>query len=171
MPSWAFLELTAASESELYDAYYQCYCDNYLWNADGSNIVHSDWRGTGVRFAPGKFEHAFSNSSDYKAHGGHDDGLSIERARRILWIRQVLAGDLSAGEIHLRRSASRLDVRGRSVVRQTYLVPSELYIVVLDQRLSGAAKGQWFFHTAYPTDASYFHDVAMKEGAHLDTRK
>jgi len=171
MPAWDFLDLEAAGGESLSDVYFRVFRETYLCGDDGCPIVNQDWRGTGVSFAPGKFKHAFTDSEDYKSHGGHMDELSIERARRILWIREVLSGDTSAGEIHLRRSANRRASRGRNAIRQTYLVPSELYIVVLDKRLSGSAKGQWFFHTAYPAEVTYFRKIAMEEGALLEVRK
>jgi len=172
MPIWPFLDLQAPEGKSLSDAYLDVYTETYVQAADGSPLQHQDWRGTTICFERRKFGHAFSDSDDYRTHGGHAPELSLERARRVLWIRAVLSGDVSgSNEIYLRRSAVRQDNRGRPVTRQVYLVPAELYIVVLDLRTNGTRRGEWFFHTAYASDATYFHDRAMQEGVQLDVRR
>jgi len=164
MPLWPFLDLSASSQESLSELYRIVYEREYVRDDDGTFLVLNDWRGTAVHFTPHKFDHAFSRSSDYRGHGVHDDGFCPERSRRILWIRQTLLG--TAPETHLRR-VPRQDQRGRTVIRQNYLVPAEKYLVVVDQR----ADGRLFFHTAYPCDATYFTDVAMREGARIDVRR
>ncbi|SFX44785.1 hypothetical protein [Marinospirillum alkaliphilum] len=127
---WPKLRLKADTEENLIEAYRQVYLDTYVYDEQGNRRVFTDWTGASIIFAAGAFDHAFSKAKNYcLGTCVHDGGFDHERARRILWIAEVLAA--SAGTIH-RYTQSKKDSRGRDRKRRTYVVVDESYVVVLD---------------------------------------
>lgn len=92
--------------------------------------------------------------------------FSIERAKRMLWIEQVLCA--SAGTIYRFGSTRRSD-RGQTLKRRTFLVNEENYLVVLDDP---AKQGKPLeFLTAYAiTDLDYLTRL-KQTSVLLETRK
>lgn len=164
---WPLLRLQAETDDELKEVYRQIYLDNYVKTKDGEEIKIFDWLGNRVHFNPHKnfFEHAFTESSNYRFSSGiHDTPLSKRRARCILWIKEVLAA--SAGTIE-RRHQVRKDSRGRKCKRRTLIVVEEKYVVVLEERPN---PGELEFITAFPADESYIENL-RKESYLIETKK
>lgn len=162
---WPLLRLKGDSEKELIEKYKQVFVENYVRSAGGQEIEIFDWHGSRVRFHENMFEHAFSESSDYRFGGGfHDKHFSKKRARCILWIKEVLAA--SKGSID-RLHQIRSDSRGRPKKRRTLVVIEESYVVVLEETLK---RGEMLFITAFPADAQYLKKI-RGESAYMETKK
>jgi len=162
---WPYLRLKADSEDELKELYRKVYIENYVKDADGKEIELYDWHGTRVHFNANIFDHAFSESSDYRfGDGKHDLPFSKRRARCILWIKEVLS--LSAGTIE-RYNQTRKDTRGRPRQRRVLLVVEERYIIVLQVRDKDR---ELEFITAFPGDEGYIRKI-RKEGGWVETKK
>ena len=111
------------------------------------------------------FDHAFSESSDYRFKPGfHDKPLSKKRARRVLWIKEVLSA--SKGSID-RLHQVKSDNRGRPKKRRALIVIEESYIVVLEE---SRKRGELFFITAFPADAQYLTKI-RRESSYMETKK
>lgn len=167
MPShfWPQLRLKANSEEELIQKYKKVFIENYIRTPDGQEIEIYDWHGNRVKFHERIFKHAFSESSDYRFGGGfHDKPFSKKRARRILWIKEVLTA--SKGTID-RLHQIRQDSRGRLKKRRTLVVVEEKYVVVLEE---SSKKGELFFITAFPADKQYLAKI-RRESAYMETKK
>lgn len=147
------LRLKAASLEELIEQYRQVYLKTYVGLPNEPPVVIRNWHGERVLFHAPTFDHAFTESGNYRLSAGVHDRFSLPRARRILWIREVLGA--TAGTIE-RRLERRLDSRGRPRKRRSLLVVEERYLVVL-QETTGARRKQapLEFVTAFPADASY----------------
>jgi hypothetical protein len=162
---WPLLRLKADSEAALKEKYREVYVKNYIENADGSPRTISDWQGNQVHFSRTTFDHAFSKSTDYRFnYGGHDLPFAPERARRILWIKETLAG--SGGTIE-RRQQIRKDSRGRPRKRRLLIVNEEGYVVVLEIRNEA---GMLEFITAFPADSAYLEKI-RRESTLLEIKK
>jgi hypothetical protein len=159
------LRLKANSDNELKALYRKVYIENYVKDADGKEIELYDWHGIRVHFNADAFDHAFSESSDYRfGDGNHDLPFSKRRARCILWIKEVLT--VSAGTIE-RYNQTRKDTRGRPRQRRVLLVVEERYIIVLQVRDKDR---ELEFITAFPGDEGYIRKI-KKEGGWVETKK
>jgi hypothetical protein len=142
---WPLLRLKAATDKELIEAYRRVYIETYVRNADGKEIELYDWNGNRVIFRAGAFNHAFSESSDYRFGGGeHDIPFSKKRARCILWIKEVIAA--TKGHIE-RRGELRQSKR-----RRVLIVVEEKYVVVLAM---GKKPKELEFISAFIADEQY----------------
>lgn len=156
---WPFLRLRAATDEALVEAYRRVYIETYVRTSDGSAIELFDWMGNRVLFNPRTFNHAFSESTDYRFGGGnHDVPFSKKRARCILWIKEVL--DASKGCIE-RRHQYRKDGRGRSKKCRVLIAVEERYVVVLEERKERKVLE---FITAFPADDSYLEKIRRESG-------
>jgi hypothetical protein len=127
---WPLLRLSAATDEELVEAYRRVYIETYVKTADGKDIELYDWQENRIFFNARAFDHAFSESSDYRFGSGiHDISFSKKRARCILWIKEVIAA--TKGSIE-RRHQLRKDSRGRLKKRRVLIVIEERYVVVLE---------------------------------------
>ena len=162
---WPLLRLRADSEQELIEKYRQVFIENYIRSADGKEIKIYDWHGNRVKFHEKMFDHAFSESSDYRFKPGfHDKPFSEKRARSILWIKEVLSASKgSVDRLHQIRS----DNRGRPKKRRTLIVIEERYVVVLEE---SCKQGELLFITAFPADAQYLVKI-RRESAYMETKK
>lgn len=161
---WPLLRLKTADDEELKEKYRQVYLETYVRDADGNEIELYDWTGKRVYFHEPTFDHAFSESSDYRRGDGiHDIPLSKNRAQRILWIKEVLQA--SRGNIE-RRSQIRNNTRGAKVKRRSLIVIEERYVVVLQER---DRDHQLEFVTAIPADHGYIEK--LKRESVLQERK
>lgn len=162
---WPFLRLKAANDTELKEKYRQVYLETYVRDADGNEIELYDWTGRRVRFNKYNFDHAFSESLNYKSSAGvHDVPLSIKRAVRILWIREVLAA--SAGSIE-RWHNMRRDSRNRPKKHRVLLVIEEKYVVILEEQKDS---DDLQFISAYPTNDDYINNVIKKESVLIERK-
>lgn len=105
---WPLLRLKAEDEEALKEAYRQVYLETYVQARDGSRIEMYDWVGNRVFFHAGTFEHAFSESENYRFSSGVHTRFSARRARCVLWIKEVLSA--TKGTIE-RRHQIRKDSR------------------------------------------------------------
>ncbi len=162
---WPQLRLNANSEEELIQKYKKVFIETYIRTSDGQEIEIYDWLGNRVKFHERNFDHAFSESSDYRFGGGvHDKPFSKKRARRILWIKEVLtASKGSIDKLHQQRP----DSRGRLKKRRTLVVVEEKYVVVLEE---SQKRGELFFITAFPADNQYLAKI-RRESAYMETKK
>ena len=162
---WPLLRLKADTDEELKEAYRKVFIETYIQSNDGKQMVITDWDGHRVHFNHRNFDHAFSESSDYRfGYGDHDIPLSMKRARRIYWIKEALAA--SKGTIE-RRHQSRKDSRGRLRKRRNLIVVEEKYVVVLDERPNHE---EFDFVTAFPADSSYLEKI-RRESVLVETKK
>ncbi len=154
---WPQLRLKADSDEELIERYRQIYLDTYVWDEQGNKRVFIDWSGAEYQFGAHAFDHAFSESGNYRVSSGIHDRFSKKRARRILWIKEVLA--LSAGTVK-RYSQTRRTDRGRQVKRRTLVVVEERYVVVFNdpRKLHEAYQ----FVTAFPADRNYLSKLGRE---------
>ena len=163
---WPYLRLKAESDEELKEKYRQVYLETYVIDADGKEIEWYEWGGKRVRFNTHAFDHAFSESSNYKlSQGVHDIPFSKKRARCILWIKEVLIA--SAGTIE-RRVSIRRDSRDRVKKNRVLLVIEEKYVVILEDK---KGSDELYFITAYPTDKDYIENVIKKDSSLMETKK
>jgi len=163
---WSLLRLKAPTDDELKEKYRQVYIETYVVDQDGNDIELYEWGGRRVRFNKHAFDHAFSKSSDFKLSSGiHDIPFCKDRARRILWIKEVLCA--SAGTIE-RRASMRRDSRNRLKKNRVLLVVEEKYVVVLEDK-KGA--GDLYFITAYPATRDYIKNVIERESTMLEIKK
>ncbi|PRY72999.1 hypothetical protein [Halomonas ventosae] len=152
---WPQLRLKADSEEELVEKYRQVYLETYVWDEQGNRRVFQDWTGCCYQFSPRAFDHAFTESQNYRLSAGvHDSGYSKSRLRRILWIKEVLS--LSAGTVQ-RFSQTRKTDRGRQAKRRTLVVVEERYVVVFNDPQQSDKPHQ--FVTAFAADASYLQKI------------
>ena len=161
---WELLRLKADNDEELKEKYRQVYIDEYV------NQEIYDWMGNRIFFAVHQFNHAFSESSDYRnSFGVHDIPFSKRRARHILWIKKALQVEDSKISYAVEcRSEMRMKVRNKrrkSVVTRTYTVVEERYIVVLDKK-----NDKYHFVTAIPASASYIRNI-IKKSALIGSKK
>lgn len=162
---WPLVRLQASSEEELIEAYRKLYLETYVRSADGQAVELCDWTGLRVIFRPRAFDHAFSESTDYRFGSGvHTIPFSKKRARCMLWIKEVLSA--SKGTIE-RRQQFRKDSRGRNSKRRVLIVVEERYVVVLEERHDPATLE---FITAFPADENYLMKI-RRESLLLETKK
>lgn len=162
---WPFLRLKADTDEELKEQYRKIYLETYVQDAEGRAIEICDWQGTRVHFNARTFDHAFSESSDYRfGSGDHDVPFSKRRARCVLWIKEVLAA--SNGTIE-RWNQTRKDSRGKSKQRRVLIVVEEKYVVVLQVRDKDR---ELEFITAFMADESYIRKI-KSEGGWAETKK
>ena len=151
---WPLLRLNAATDKELVEAYRRVYIETYVKTVDGKDIELYDWQGNRIIFRAWAFDHAFSESADYRFGSGvHDIPFSKRRARCILWIKEVIAATKGCIE---RRHQSRKDSRGRLKKRRVLIVIEERYVVVLEER---NCPKELEFITAFPADESYLQHI------------
>jgi hypothetical protein len=143
---WPLLRLKAESDEELKELYRAIYVREYV-----EQEIY-DYNGRRVIFPYGQFDHAFSESSDYRrSMGDHDIPFSKKRARYILWIKKVLSKAPGVVSYHFELRSEMRRKKGRQTVVRQYVVVEERYIVVLDQK-----GDKLYFITAVPHDASSF---------------
>lgn len=161
-PLWPLLELEANSETALQEAYRRVYVETYVQG----DI--KDWAGRRVRFHYNTFDHAFSESRNYRTSAGvHEVPFSLARAKRMLWIREALA--CSGGTIEVRGQV-RQDSRGRSRRRRTLIVVEERYVVVLQPSERRGQDEGLEFVTAFNADRAFL-DKIRRESALIETKK
>lgn len=162
---WPYLRLKADTDKELKEKYRKVFIETYVRDTKGNEIKIYDWHGRRIRFSPRSFDHAFSESSDYRfGNGFHDRPLSKKRARCILWIKEALAA--SRGTIEV-RSQYRRDTRGRNRKRRVVLVVEERYVVIIQYREN---TGDYQFITAYVADKRKIEKI-KSDGGWLETKK
>ncbi len=127
-PLWPFLMFEGLEGDALVARYREVYLSHYVKDPDGNPKIWTDWTGAQVKFSSFRFDHAFTDTQNYRQGLDHEH-FSIERAKRMLWIEQVLCA--SAGTIY-RFGSSRRSDRGQTLKRRTFLVNEENYLVVLN---------------------------------------
>jgi len=156
---WPFLRLKADTKEELIELYRSVYIETYVRDTEGREIKIYDWHGMRVHFNARTFDHAFSESSDYRfSDGNHDVPFSKQRARCILWIKEALTA--TAGTIE-RWNQTRNDSRGRSRQRRMLLVVEERYVIILQVR---DKDHELEFITAFIADKNYIKKIKAKGG-------
>lgn len=151
---WPLLRIKGSTDDEVKEKYREIFVSTYIRTKGGDEITITDWNGNRIRFSAFAFDHAFSESSDYRfSYGVHDVPFSLKRARRILWIKEALSA--SAGTIE-RMGQIRRDSRGRQKKRRVLIVVEEKYVVVLEE--SGKEK-ELNFISAFPADTSYLEKI------------
>ena len=164
-PLWPFLEFEGLEGDALVARYREVYLSHYVKDENGQSRIWTDWTGAQVKFSSFSFDHAFTDTQNYRQGLDHEH-FSLERAKRMLWIEQVLGA--TAGTI-FRYGSSRQSDRGKTLKRRTFLVNEENYLVVLNDP---AKNGKPFeFLTAYAiTDLDYL--TRLKQASVLlETRK
>lgn len=164
---WPLLRLQADTDEELKEAYRQVYLQTYVRNVDGQKIEISDWQGKRIFFNahPNFFEHAFTEHNNYRSsYGVHSDKLDKRRARCLLWIKEVLRGEVGTIE---RRHQTRKDDRGRLRKRRSLIVVEERYVVVLEERKGGDGLD---FISAFPANEGYIKNLRA-ESTLMETKK
>lgn len=131
-PLWPFLMFEGLEGDALVAKYREVYLKHYVRNEDGSSKMWMDWTGAQIRFSSYQFNHAFSETPSYRQGIDHES-FSVDRAKRMLWIDEVLKA--SAGTISRFSSIRRSD-RGRQLKRRTFFVNEENYLVVLNDPVS-----------------------------------
>lgn len=157
---WKLLRLNAKTEKELKEKYRQVYIEEYveqkIYNFQGKRVI----------FAYSQFDHAFSESSDYKTSMGvHDKPFSKKRAKYILWIKKVLSIDSGQVEYSFEHRSEMRTKKGKQVVVRIYAVVEEKYVVVLDQK-----GDELYFITALPHDKSSYQKM-IKRSVCLEYKK
>ena len=162
---WPYLRLKAKTENELKEKYRKVFIETYVMDSDGNEIKMYDWKGVRVRFNARNFDHAFSESSDYRfGDGTHNIPFSKKRARCILWIKEALMADQGTIEV---RNQYRKGSRGRNKKRRVLLVVEEQYVIVLQYRDN--TKDLQFI-TAYVANRSAIEKI-KREGGWIETKK
>lgn len=133
------LDLAGLSPAEIERLGRETYAAHYLLEGRPRRLPTHD--GQDVIFYPDRFEHAFFTSSDRASHPERKDRIALERIERILWIKEVIAGNV-AGSACWEVS----EQRGGRGERREYAILSECYVVWLVARGDGGYR----FETAYP---------------------
>lgn len=154
---WPQLRLKADTWEEVIERYRQYYQEVYVWDEHGNRRVFTDWAGSRYLFSEKAFDHAFSESRNYRTSAGIHHQYSLSRLRRLPWIREVLAH--SAGTIQ-RYAQTRKDSRGRDSKRRTLVVVEERYVVVFDDPRKPDKPFQ--FVTAFPSDPAYLEEIRRR---------
>lgn len=164
-PLWSFLLFEGLEGDALVAKYREVYLTHYVRNEDGEPKTWTDWTGAKIKFPSHQFDHAFSGTQGYRQGLDHDY-FSVDRAKRMLWIEEVLKA--SAGTIH-RYSSTRQSDRGRQLKRRTFFVNEENYLVVLNDP-AGAGK-PFQFVTAYVVkDLDYIKNL-KQTSVLIETKK
>lgn len=146
---WPQLRLKADTEEERIEAYRKIYNETYVYDERGQKKVLRDWCDNIYSFSERQFEHAFTESENYRVSNGIHTRWSKARLRRILWIKEVLEG--SGGTIERYIQGRRTNRSNRISKRRTMVVLEEKYVVVFDDpRVQGKP---YVFVTAFPADA------------------
>ncbi|WP_020675078.1 hypothetical protein [Geopsychrobacter electrodiphilus] len=164
---WPLLRLKSESDAGLKEEYYKKYLETYVRNSDGEAIQIYDWNQNRIFFNShfNSFEHAFTENKNYRySYGVHSKELCKNRARRMLWIKEVLKGEIGTIE---RRQEFRKDNRGRMKKRRTLVVLEERYVVVLEER---DGRDGYDFVSAIPADEPYLSRM-RKTSTLLETKK
>ena len=162
---WKLLRLKPA-DGNLWSAYRKVFIDTYVRDAVGNKPIFTDWRKRRVLFHESNFKHAFTRNPNFRSGLHHASELDIQRAQRILWIREVLAA--SAGTIHLYKQ--QFVEGGDKKRRQVFYVLDEAYVVVLNEPETAGLPLQ--FISAYPTaDRDYQQEIKRKNGVLIDSRR
>lgn len=164
-PLWPFLTYEGLEGAALEAKYREKYLSHYVRNEDGSPKIWTDWTGSEIKFPSHQFDHAFTESKGYRQGLDHEN-FSTERAKRMLWIEQVL--NASAGTIY-RYSSTRQSDRGRQLKRRTFFVNEENYLVVLNDPAKAGVPFQ--FVTAYAVmDLDYLRKL-KQTSVLIETKK
>lgn len=142
---WPLLRLEANSEKELIEKYREVYIKEYV-----EKEIY-DFNGNLVIFPYKQFDHAFTESRDYKNSQGIHDQFSKKRARYILWIKKVLMKDTGKIDYKFEYRSEVREKRGKRVIARIYAVIEEKYIVVLDKK-----EDKLYFVTGVPLDLNSF---------------
>lgn len=162
---WPFLRLKSDTKEKLKELYRKVYIETYVRDTEGKEIKIYDWHGTRVHFNARTFDHAFSESSDYRfSDGNHDIPFSKRRARCLLWIKEALTA--TAGTIQ-RWNQMRNDSCGRPKQRRLLLVIEERYVIVLQVRDKDY---ELEFITAFIADKNSIKKIE-REGGWTETKK
>lgn len=162
---WPLLRIRGDSDDELKEKYREIFTSTYVRTLGGDEVIITDWNGNRVRFSSRIFDHAFSEASDYRfSYRIHDVPFSLKRARRILWIKEVLSA--FAGTIE-RRHQMRKDGRGRYKKRRILIVIEEKYVVVLEETKK---KKELNFISAFPAETFYLEKI-RRESVLIETKK
>jgi hypothetical protein len=164
-PLWPFLLFQGLADDELIEAYRQVYLETYVYKPDGSKRIFQDWTKAQVNFSAHAFKHAFSSTSGFREGLDHD-AFSVSRAKRMLWIKEVLAG--KKGTVQ-RYNQLKTDSRGRAKKRRTFVVCEERYIVVLDNPDKPGKPFQ--FVTAFASSDHDYLTRCKEAGALIETLK
>lgn len=148
---WPQLRLQADTKAELVEKYRQVYLDTYVRDHNGKPIVLADWTGCAYRFGAYAFDHAFTESKNYRVGGSvHDGGFSLRRARRILWIKEALARSKGTMQRYIQ---SRKSDRGYQKKRRILVVIEARYVIVFNDPRRAGKRHE--FVTAFPADMNY----------------
>ncbi|SEA68309.1 hypothetical protein SAMN05660420_02862 [Desulfuromusa kysingii] len=164
---WPLLRLKAESDTETKEVYFKKYLETYVRSSDGQEIEIVDWQGNRIFFNAhfNSFDHAFTENKNYRhSHGVHSKKICKNRARRLLWIKETLKGEVGTIE---RRQEFRKDGRGRMKKRRTLVVLEERYVVVLEER---NGRDEYDFVSAFPADENYLRRI-RKNSTLLETKK
>lgn len=142
---WSLLRLKADTEEELIEKYREVYVNEYV------NQEIYDFKGNRVIFPYKQFDHAFTESKDYRNSQGDHDRFSKKRARYILWIKKVLMKDTGNVDYRFEYRSEARNKKGKRVIARIYAVIEEKYIVVLDQK-----EDALYFITGVPHDINSF---------------
>ena len=146
---WPLLRFQADNDDELKEMYRKVYVDEYV------NQEIYDFNGTRVIFPYSQFEHAFSESSNYKtSYGYHDIPFSKKRARYLLWIKKVIMKDNGSVDYKFEYRTEMKTKKGKKVIARIYAVIDEKYIVVLDKK-----GDKLYFITGIPHDNNSFKNL------------
>lgn len=160
-PEWPLCEPEAGSDTERWALYRQIYLAEYV----EAEVL--DWAGRRVVFHAPSFEHAFSESSNYRLSAGvHDIPYSEDRLKRIHWIKLALGAEGINLEVI---AQTRKDSRGRNKKRRTLIVLDNRYVVVLEPAPVSEDKSRMVFITAFPADQAYLD--RLRRGAQVLERR
>lgn len=149
---WPLLRLQADSDEELKEKYRERYIEEYV------NQKIYDFNGTRVIFSYSQFDHAFSESSNYRtSFGVHDKPFSKKRARYLLWIKKVLMIDPGNIEYRFEQRSEMKTKRGKRVVTRIYAVIEEKYVIVLDKK-----EDELYFITGIPHDINSYKKMVER---------
>lgn len=164
-PLWPFLIFEGLEGDALVAQYREIYLNHYVRNADGTSKIWTDWTGSQIKFSSFIFDHAFTDTKSFRQGLNHEN-FSLERAKRMLWIEEVLKA--SAGTIY-RYSSTRQSDRGKTQKRRTFLVNEENYLVVLN---NPAKEGKPYeFLTAYAIQDMDHIAYLKQTSALMETKK
>lgn len=164
-PLWPFLIFEGLEGDALVDKYREIYLNHYVRYKDGKPKIWTDWTGAQIKFSSFIFDHAFSDTKNFRQGLNHEK-FSLDRAKRMLWIEEVLKA--SAGTIS-RYSSTRQSDRGKTLKRRTFLVNEENYLVVLNNPEKTGKPYE--FLTAYAIQDLDYIDYLKQTSALLETKK
>lgn len=141
------LDLSNLSDEQAEELTYNEYIRHYMDPETGQGMrgerqTHDGQRAT---FYADRFQHAFFTTPDPVARPFSKSRLARNRAARVRWIREIIAGNIPS------TSCWHIPAPSGGITKRLYVLWPEHYLIWLNSSMQGG----WKFSSAYPADHRY----------------